>query len=71
MIMTDPLGGRQSIARSLWLLRVSGLFILARLLRQVHLETVLELLRGLHTGWLLGAVVITVPFFLVKSWKER
>ena len=71
MIMTDPLGGRQSIARPLWLLRVSGLFILARLLRQVHLETVLELLRGLHTGWLLGAVVITVPFFLVKSWRWR
>ena len=71
MFTTDPLDGRHLLARSRWLFRLIGLLILAALLRQIQLDTVVDLLRGLHAGWFFGAVMMTAPFFLLKSWRWR
>ena len=71
MIAADPLGSRSPLSWSGWLLRCIGLLILAGMMSQTDIGSVLDLISGLQIGWFLGAVFLTFPFFLVKSWRWR
>lgn len=71
MRTADPLGSRSSLAWSRWASRLIGIFILIVLVRHLDLQTIIGLLGDLQLGWFLGAVILSVPLFLVKSWRWR
>ncbi|MBM3948379.1 MAG: flippase-like domain-containing protein [SAR202 cluster bacterium] len=54
-----------------WSIRLVGLIVLAFVLRQVDFNQVGEALKSLRPWPLVGAILLTVPFFLVKSWRWR
>lgn len=54
-----------------WSIRLIGLVVLAIVLSQVDFGQVGDALKSLRPWPLVGAILLTVPFFVVKSWRWR
>jgi len=71
MLADTPVFSRGSHTRSRWPLRLIGLVILVFVLRRLDLGQLAKTMYSVQPKLLLLAVLLTVPFFILKSWRWR